>query len=125
MKIQTLTELYSILPEEERIMVDVLRELVIDAVPDVKEKLSFNVPYFYKKKGMVIIWPAKVPRGGFKEGVLFGFWYGKLLLDKKKYLTHGTNKQIFYKIFRSVDEIHEKALRVLLKEADEIDNKWK
>lgn len=75
-KIKSLVQLYELLPENEKIIVDVLRHIVIDTLPEYcKEKISFNVPYFYGKKGICIIWPSTIPRGGIKEGVLFGLWY--------------------------------------------------
>ena len=99
MKIKSLTELYDLLPENEMIIVDVLRSLIKDTLPDhCREKISYNVPFFYGKKGICIIWPSTIPRGGIKEGVLLGFWYGNRLSDEDHYLLHGTNKQIFYKI---------------------------
>jgi len=125
-KITSLLQLYEILPEQERLIVDVLRQIVEQNLPDYcKEKLSFNVPYFCGKKGICIIWPSTVPRGGIKKGVLLGLWYGNRLKDVDRYLTHGTNKQIFYKIFQHVEEINEKAIVKLLKEAVEVDRKWK
>lgn len=125
-KITSLLQLYEILPEHERLIVDILRQIVRENLPpSCKEKISFNVPYFYGKKGICIIWPATVPRGGIKKGVLFGLWYGNRLKDVDGYLTHGTNKQIFYKIFNSVEEIKEKAIVKLLKEAAALDHKWK
>ncbi len=118
MKIKSLIELFEILPENERIIVDVLRQIIIEHLPaHCKEKISYNVPFFYGKKGICIVWPAAVPRGGIKKGVLLGFWYGNKLKDEDNYLTHGTNKQIFYKIFYSPEEINEKAIKKLLKEA--------
>ncbi len=118
MKIKSILQLYEILPEEERVIVDVLRQIVSEYLPDYcNEKISYNVPFFYGKRGICIIWPATVPRGGIKSGVLLGFWYGKDLEDVDQYLTHGTNKQIFYKIYQSVEEIEEGAIIKLLKEA--------
>lgn len=125
LKIKSTLELYELLPEHERLLVDILREVVISTLPSYcKEKISFNVPYFYGKKGICIIWPATIPRGGIKKGVLFGFWYGNRLPDKNNYLTHGTNKQIFYKIYQTPDEINIKKIISLLKEAIRIDEKW-
>ena len=125
MKIKSLTELYDFLPENEMIIVDVLRSLIKDTLPDhCREKISYNVPYFYGKKGICIIWPSTIPRGGIKEGVLLGFWYGNRLMDEDQYLLHGTNKQIFYKIFKDPDQIDEKAIVKLLKEAIKLDEKW-
>jgi len=125
MKIRSLTELYDLLPEKELIIVDVLRSLVIDTLPDYcHEKISYNVPFFYGNKGICIIWPSTIPRGGIKKGVLLGFWYGNRLLDEDHYLIHGTNKQIFYKIFTDVDQIEPKAIVKILKVAIKLDEKW-
>jgi hypothetical protein len=122
-KIKSLLQLFELLPEEERIMVDVLRQIISENLPSAcKEKISYNVPFFYGKKGICIVWPATIPRGGIKKGVLLGFWYGHKLKDKDNYLTHGTNKQIFYKVFKSADEIDENAIVKLLKEAVKLDS---
>jgi len=123
-KIKSLYQLYEILPEDERIIVDVLRQIVKENLPpNCKEKISYNVPFFYGRRGICIIWPSTIPRGGVKSGVLLGFWYGNRLQDIDNYLTHGTNKQIFYKIYNSVDEIDEEAIVKLLKEAVMLDNR--
>ena len=122
-KIRSLLHLFEILPENERIIVDVLRQIILENLPAYcREKISYNVPFFYGKKGICIIWPSTIPRGGIKEGVLLGFWYGNKLNDVDNYLTHGSNKQIFYKIYKSPDEIDEKALVKLLKEAVRVDD---
>ena len=121
-KIRSLVHLFQLLPEEERIIVDVLRQIIIENLPErCKEKISYNVPFFYGNRGICIIWPATIPRGGIKEGVLLGFWYGNKLKDTDNYLTHGTNKQVFYKIYKSADEIDEEAIVKLLKEAVKLD----
>jgi len=79
--------------------------LILDHLPTYcKEKISYNVPYFYGKKGIVIIWPASIPRGGIKSGVLLGFWQG-----------------YFYKIYQSVEEIEEAAIGKLLTAAIALD----
>lgn len=125
LKIRSLIQLYEILPEQERLMVDVLRQIVKETLGDYgKEKISYNVPYFYGRKGICIIWPSTIPRGGIRQGVLFGFWYGRKLRDTEHYLEHGTNKQIYYKIFRRVDDINERAIVKLLKEALKVDRQW-
>jgi len=125
-KVKSLLHLFEICPEEQRIIVDVLRQIIRENLPETcKEKFSYNVPFFYGNKGICIIWPAAVPRGGIKEGVLLGFWYGNRLNDEDNYLTHGTNRQIFYKIFRSAEDIDEAAIVKLLKEAVKLDNAWK
>ncbi|RYY66708.1 MAG: DUF1801 domain-containing protein [Chitinophagaceae bacterium] len=117
-----LAELMEKLPEEQRIITDVLRQVIIETLPEYcKEKISYNVPFFYGNRSICLVWPAAVPRGGIKEGVLLGFWYGNRLPDKNNFLTHGTNKQIFYKIYKSADDIKIKPLVSIIKEAALLD----
>ena len=125
MKIKNLVELFALLPENERIIVDVLRQIILDTVPGYcKQKISYNVPYFYANKGIAIVWPATIPRGGIKQGVLFGLWYGNRLADVDHYLTHGTNTQIFYKIFNEPEEIDDAPIKKLLLEAIAFDKSF-
>ncbi len=124
-KIRSILHLYEVITDEERIIVDVLRQIIRENIPaDFKEKISYNVPFFYGRKGICIVWPSSIPRGGIKSGVLLGFWYGNRLNDADHYLTHGTNKQIFYKIYQSADDINEKAIVKLLREAVTLDGQW-
>ena len=125
LKIKSLLQLYELLPEQERIIVDVLRQTITGNLASYcKEKISCNVPFFYGKKGICIVWPSTVPRGGIKKGVLLGFWYGNKLNDVNGYLTHGTNKQIFYKIYHTVEEVNEEEITLLLQEAVKLDQQW-
>src|SRR5436305_6556962 len=125
-RIRSLVQLFDLLPTEERIIVDVLRQIILENLPEhCSEKISFNVPFFFGRKGICIIWPSTIPRGGIKQGVLLGFWYGRDLKDVDHYLTQGTNKQIFYRIFKTADEIDEKPIVKLLKEATKRDRQWK
>ena len=124
-KIKSIVQLYDLLPGNERIITDVLRDLVRENLPGhCKEKISNNVPFFYGKKGICIIWSASVPRGGIKKGVLLGFWYGNKLKDTDNYLIRGTNKRIFYKVFHDPGEIKPAPIIRLLKEAVRIDGSW-
>jgi hypothetical protein len=126
MKIESYLDLFAILPQEERIIVDVLSEIVQESLPQsCYEKMAYNVPFFYGNRGICIIWPSTIPRGGIKKGVLLGFWYGNRLKDCDNFLTHGTNKQIFYKIYLTPEQIDDKPIRKLLTEAILFDNSFK
>jgi len=126
MKIKNVVELFAILPENERIMVDVLRQIILETLPPYcKEKISYNVPFVYGNKGICIIWPATIPRGGIKKGVLLGFWQGNKLKDVERFLTRGTNKKIFYKIYQTPEEINDKPIKKLLNEAIKLDAGFK
>lgn len=111
-------ELIDFLPEKERLIVDVLRGIIRDKLPEYcKEKISFNVPYYYGNKGICIIWPSHIPRGGIKEGVLLGFWQGPHLSDPDQYLIKGTNKKVYYKIYKDFSELKLAPIEKLLDEA--------
>lgn len=126
LKFQSFVDFWEFLPEDERIIVDVLRQIIKENLPSTcKEKLAYNVPYYYGNKRICLIWPGSVPWGGIRSGVLLGFCQGVELPDTKNYLTHGTNKQVYYKIFHTVDEIDEQAIACLLKEALAVDKKHK
>ena len=125
-KIRSILQLFEILPENEKIIVDVLRQIILENLPVYcREKISYNVPFFYGNKGICIIWPSAIPRGGIKKGVLLGFWYGNRINDVDNYLIHGTNKQVFYKIFTSPEQIDEPAIVKLLREAVRLDELFK
>lgn len=121
-KFQSFVEFWDYLPEDERLIVDVLRQIIKENLPaNHKEKLAYNVPYYYGNKRICLIWPGSVPWGGFRSGVFLGFCQGNKLTDPDNYLDHGTNKQVYFKIFHSVDEIDENAIINLIKEAVELD----
>lgn len=125
-KPHSIPELYLQLPENERLIVDVLRQIIKECLPaDCREELSWGVPIFKGNKTICIVWPATIPRGGIKEGVLLGFWYGNRLDDVDQYLKTGTNKQIFYRIFHRPQEISQRAIVKLLNEAVKLDRSFK
>jgi|SRR6478672_9362062 len=119
---KNILQILETLPEEQRIITDVLRQIIVETLPAYcREKVSYGVPFFYGHKSICLVWPAAIPRGGIKEGVLFGIWYGNRIPDKDNFLTHGSNKQIFYKIYRHADELEENAIKKILREAIELD----
>jgi hypothetical protein len=126
MKVRNLVELYALLPEDEKLIVDILRQTIIETLPPYcKEKISYSVPFFYGNKGICIVWPSTIPRGGIKQGVLLGFWYGYKLIDEDSYLTHGTNKQIYYKVYKTWEQIDVVQIQKLLREAISLDSTFR
>lgn len=123
-KIKSLVQLYELLTEEERIITDVLRQIILETLPNCKEKISYNVPFFYGNRSICLVWPASIPWGGIKEGVMLAFWYGNRLQNADGYLTNGSNKQVYYRIFKSADEIKIKPLKKILLEAAKLDNEF-
>ena len=125
LKFRSLVEFWEFLPEHERLITDVLRQIVLETLPaNCREKLSYNVPFYYGNRRICLIWPATVPWGGIKSGVLFGLCQGNKIKDESNYLMHGTNKQVYYKIFHSVEEVDATSIVSILNEAVEVDKSY-
>lgn len=120
-----LDDLYAFLPEHELKMVKALRALVYESIPEIREKLSYNVPFFRLHRNICFIWPGSVPWGGTFEGVQFGFTRGYLLAVEGGYLDAGKRKYVRTRTYQSLAEIDFEKLRNLLFEAQVIDAETK
>ena len=120
---RNIDEFFEYLPNDELITVNYLREIVLDCIPGVVEKLSFNVPFYKRHKSICFIWPSSVLWGKTKKynGVRIGFIKGHLLADEDNYLEKGSRKQVYIKDFMKVEDIDEQQLRLLLYQAHELD----
>ena len=119
-------EFLDFLPDKEREIVDYLRENIFECIPDCKEKLSYNVLYYYKHSRICFIWPASVPWGNVKmAGVQLGFCRGNLLHDDIDYLEKGSRKQVYSKTFFEIAEIAVDLLRAYLFDAVEVDEQFR
>lgn len=106
------------LPENERSVVDYLLNLARRLLPPGhRVRFSKKVPYFYFNKRICLIWPASIPGGGIKTGVLLGFAWGNMLNDADNSLIRGQNKRIYYRIYRTLEEIDEGAVSKIIREA--------
>jgi hypothetical protein len=112
------------IPAHEQKLVEQLREIIFNCIPDAKEKLAYNVPFYYRHSRICFIWPGAVPWGGTREGVQFGFCKGHLLSDFT-WLDVGTRKNVFTKTFHTTKEIDREKLSRLLYEAAWIDEEEK
>jgi hypothetical protein len=108
------------LPSSELLITERLRSIIQECIPDAKEKLAYNVPFYYRYARICFIWPSSVPWGNIKDGVLIGFCKGYLLSDVS-YLETGTRKEVYTKTFYSPKEIDVNQLKQLLYEAVVID----
>jgi hypothetical protein len=119
-------EFLDYLPDRERQIVDYLREIIFECIPDCHEKLSYNVPYFSKHARICFIWPASVPWGNVKmNGVQLGFCKGYLLQDDINYLEKGNRKQVYSKTFFEIEAIDVDLLKAYLFDAVAIDEQSK
>jgi hypothetical protein len=115
------------LPDDEFKLVEILRKIVFDCIPDATEKLSYNVPYYKRHKNICFIWPSSILWGNKKtyDGVRFGFTNGYRLTDGLNYLDKGDRKQVYWKDFKNVKEINIDLLKSFIFEAAEIDDRQK
>lgn len=118
---QDLDDLFAFLPEHELKMVKALRALVYECIPEIKEKLSYNVPFFRLHRNICFIWPGSVPWGTTFEGVQFGFIQGYRLSDGEGYLDAGKRKYVRIRKYQSLEDIDFEKLRLLLFEAQVLD----
>lgn len=111
------------LPEEEYELTCYLMDLIQTVLPDVRMKLSYNVPYFYGKTRICFVWPASIGWSGFKgNGVKLGFCQGSQILNSEGYLEDKDLKQIRSKIYQSIYEVPEELIKDFLFEAWEINH---
>ena len=123
-KFRSIDDFLDSLEGPEKLITEELRRITLSALPDIQERLSYNVPFYSRFKRICYIWPASVPWGGLKpgDGVAFGFCQG----DKIRhggYLETGTRKHVAIKRYQSLKEIDLALLVDLLVEAYEIDVK--
>src|SRR5262245_39001619 len=119
-------ELIQSLEKKERLIVQHLRELVLECLPKAEEKLSYGVPYYRHNRMICFIWPPSVywGEGRSKEkqlalGVTLGFCQGNLMSNDEGLLKAEGRKQVYCMYFKSLQEIDEQAIRSLLFEAAE------
>ena len=118
----TIEEFLEFIPKDELKIVEALRKLIFECIPDCEEKLSYNVPYYRRHYNICYIWPPSITWDGFShEGVHLGFNSGNLLQDEIGYLERGKRKQVFWKSFFDVREIDVKILQAYLHEAALVD----
>lgn len=121
-KFNSVDEFLDFIPMEERRIVENLRDIIFEVLPECREKLAYNVPYYYRHSRICFVWPSSIPWGGIDSGVAIGFCKGNLLSDEINYLEKGNRKEVYMKIFSTAKEIDPDMLKFYLFEAREIDD---
>ncbi|MFZ4544002.1 MAG: DUF1801 domain-containing protein [Saprospiraceae bacterium] len=118
-------ELLDYLPEHELHITEFLRALILDNVPEVREKLAYNVPFYYLNSRFCFIWPGCIPWGGKgRQGVRLGFTKGQLLSDEQSLLKKDNLKEIAYVDFGSIKDIPIEIVKNLIFEAVALDQEF-
>jgi len=120
-KFRSIHDFLNYISEDELLIVDTLRNLILEEIPDVKEKLSYNVPFYSRKQRICHIWPASIPWGNTPmDGVQLGFSKGYLI--DHPVIEMGGRKEVGVMTFHKLHDIEEDLIRSLLLEALLIDN---
>jgi len=121
-KFDSVEDFLDYLPDYERKIVDILRTILLDSIPGCTEKLSYNVPYYYRHSRICFIWPSSIPWGNVKmNGVQLGFCNGYLLQDDINYLEKGKRKQVYIKTFQDIKEVDVDLVKTYIFDAVEVD----
>lgn len=78
----TIDELLNYLPKRELKIVLFLRKIILECIPNCKENLVYNVPFFYGHSRICYLWPASISLGKVDKGVAIGFCKGASFLDE-------------------------------------------
>ncbi|MCB0374453.1 MAG: DUF1801 domain-containing protein [Sinomicrobium sp.] len=123
---ETVADFLDYLPDHERKIVDQLRGMILDCIPDCTEKLSYNVPFYYRHSRICFIWPPSVPWGKFGPvGVQLGFCHGNLLRDEINYLEKGDRKQVYIKTFTNSNAMETDLIKAYIFDAVDVDAQLK
>ena len=121
---RNIEDLLDYLPGDQREIVELLRGIVFDHIPNVREKLSYNVPYYSLRRRIRFIWPSAIPWSGNKdEGVQLGFCAADKLNNDVGFLEMGDRKQVGIKNFSTVEHVYHaiQLIRSYLEEAVSMD----
>lgn len=118
-------EFLEYLPKEELEIVERIRGLIYQAIPDICEKLSYNVPFFKRNSTICFIWPPSVPWGSKTYPfVRMGFSKGYMIEDAIGYLEKEDRQQVYCRDFTSADQIDEITMLTYLTKALIIDEQF-
>lgn len=123
-KSRNIDQLYDELPEPERTIAFILRQLIFETLEVKKEKLAWGAPFYYGHSPICFIWPASVPWGNLKTGVALGFWHGKLLKDDLDFFDPDKNRKIIRRTFLQPEDIDVQRVQELLLKAEALDQQF-
>jgi hypothetical protein len=113
----------SLLPSEKTICL-LLRSLIQENFPALREKFGYGVPYYHQHSRICFLYPASFPYSGQKAGVAFGFTRGHLLSNEQGLLEMGTRKEVGYVHLFTTKKFPETPLLEMLHEAVLLDEEW-
>ena len=98
-----------------------LRDIIFDLAPNVREKISYRLPFFYRRRWLCFIMPASHTKT-IDQGVKLGLCNGNLLKAHEAYLEKADRKQVYYIHFETLQDMDEGLIKSVLIEAIEVDD---
>lgn len=102
---------FATIPDTQRPILDRLRSLIFDVVPDAVEELKWSRPCYSSKHGLFCYLHST------KKHATLGFQNGASLSDPKKQL-EGDGKDMRHLKLRSIDDVDEPYIREFLSGAE-------
>lgn len=121
------------LPKPERIIVQHLRNLIVECLPKATEHAYYDwgVPFYRHQRLICFIWPPSMFTGPqhkkiamMAKGVSLGFCQGNRMSNEDGLLLAEGRKQVYCLYIRSSADINEIQIRALLFEAGLIDESF-
>ena len=131
---KSVDELLLDLPKGERVLVERLRALIMECIPEATEKAYYGmgVPFYTRNRLICFIWPASVFWGPKRtvetqhaKGTALGFNQGNLMSNEDGVLLSEGRKQVYVMYFHKLSDIDENQIRALLYEALLLDDSFK
>ncbi|MBT1703083.1 DUF1801 domain-containing protein [Chryseosolibacter indicus] len=113
------------LPIDEKLILQQLRSILFQIEPRFQERLSYGVPYYYRKRRVCFLWPVSAPLAPKVAGdvkVLLGFCYGSKLSNAHGLLQKQNRKHVYIIPFSRLSSINQQIVQEHIIEAILIDN---
>ena len=117
-KLTSIEELLETLPQTELDILEILREIILSCDDTFIARLSYNIPFYKKKRGVCFIWPGSIQWGKSTfEGVKIGLNYGAEFLQEDGFWQFNNRKCVVDKIYKSASEIDHELLKSYIYDA--------
>lgn len=129
---RTFEELLFGLPKAEQVLVQRLRNLILECIPKATEHVydDLDFPFYRHHRLICYIWPTALSskKGSTSDthgkGTALGFNQGYLMSNEEGTLLAEGRKQVYVMYFKSLKDLDEQQVRALLFEAAMIDEQF-
>jgi hypothetical protein len=121
------------LPRKEQTIINRLRSLITECIPNATEHIydDVDIPFYRHHRLICFIWPASISWQSNRtsetlneKGTSLGFNQGYLMSNENGVLHAEGRKQVFMMYFKSIKDLDENLVRALLFEAAMIDEQF-